>query len=152
MDKVKLVEKFNEAIGLEFGAMLQYNQYAQVLMGQDRQVWQGFFLAASDEALGHARKFAERVVALGGVPNVEPDPVKQTNDITEMLRNSLRIERRALETYTKALTHCEDNPGYRNLLEDQIQAEMEDVEELEIFLEQVEKLPTARSGITASTA
>ena len=33
MDKAKVVEKLNEAISLELGALLQYNQYAHVLLG-----------------------------------------------------------------------------------------------------------------------
>ena len=45
-----------------------------------------------------------------------------------------------------------DHERPSHLLEDQIQAEMEDVEELEIFLEQVEKLPTTRSAVAAYTA
>jgi bacterioferritin (cytochrome b1) len=149
MDKAKLVEKLNQAIGLELSGLLQYNQYANVLMGQDRKVWQGFFRDSSDEALTHARKFAERVTALGGVPAVEPEAVRQTSGIHEMLQNSLDHERKAVEIYTQALALCEDHAGYRNLLEDQIQKETEDVEELEKYLNQVTKLAGA-SGRRAS--
>jgi bacterioferritin len=146
MDKAKLINKFNQAIALELGAMLQYNQYAQVLLGPDRKIWHDFLKETSDEALGHARLFGAKVVALGGVPSVEPEPVKQTNDLKEMLTNSLELERRAVAVYTEALSFCEDNPAYRNLLEDQILAETEDVEELEKFLNQVSKVSAGRTG------
>jgi bacterioferritin len=150
MDKAKLVAKLNQAIALELCGLLQYNQYSHVLMGPDRKVWRDFFKEASDEALGHARKFAQRVVALGGVPSVEPDAVKQASDAMEMLRNSLDVERRAVEIYTEALAMCEDNPAYRNILEEQIQMETEDVEELEKYLDQVQKVGMATSGKRAT--
>src|SRR5690606_24661941 len=98
-----------------------------------------FFIEASDESLDHARKFAVKVVSLGGVPTVEPEAVKQTNDITEMLQISLDHERRAVEVYTEALALCEDNAAYRNLLEDQIEAETDDCEEIERYLNQIQK-------------
>lgn len=153
MDKPKLIEKLNEAISLELGAVLQYNQYAQVLLGPERRIWRDFFEDTSDEAMKHARKFGERVVALGGTPSIEPDAVKQTNDLMEMLENSLAVERRAVQVYTEALSFCEDNPAYRNLLEEQINDEQDDVEELEMFLKKVQKVAVApqsrRAGKTA---
>ena len=146
MDKARLIEKLNQAIALELGAVLQYNQYAQVLLGPERRVWHEFFEETSDEALEHARRFGKRVVALGGVPSAEPEPVKQTNDLREMLANSLEVERRAVQIYTEALALCEDNAAYRNLLEDQISEETEDVEELEKYLNQVQKVAAGSAG------
>ena len=145
MDTPKLIDKLNEAIALELGALLQYNQYSHVITGRERLVWSNWFHEQSEEALGHARKFASRVVALGGTPSVEPEPVKQTTDLQEMLENSLAVEQRAVEVYTEALAFAEDNPGYRNTLEDQIDEETQDVEELQKYLDQVRQ---AASGST----
>ena len=139
MDKPKLIQKLNQAISLELGALMQYNQYSQVILGRDRRVWHEFFESASKESFDHARKFGKRVVALGGTPSVEPEPVKQTEDLNEMLLNSLEVERRAVQVYTEALHACEDNPAYRNILEEQVQMETEDVEELEKYLNQVNR-------------
>lgn len=140
MDKAKLVEKLNEAVSLELGALLQYNQYAQVLLGRERIVWREFFAEAAEESFKHARKFGLKVVALGGRPAVEPDAVKQTDDLTEMLENSLAVERKAVQVYTEALAIAEGNAAYRNLLEDQIQDETEDVEQLEMYLDKIKKI------------
>ncbi len=140
MDHAKLIDKLNEAIALELAGVLQYNQYGQVLLGQERKIWHDFFLGQSDEALSHARTFASRVVALGGTPCCEPEPVKQTTDVHEMLRHSLDLERRAVRVYSEALPLCEDHAGYRNLLEDQVDAETQDVEELEKYLREVQQV------------
>lgn len=148
MDKAALIDKLNEAISLELGALLQYNQYSHVLLGEPRRLWADFFKEQTEEALDHARRFASKVVALGGTPSVEPDAVKQTTDIKEMLRNSLETERRAVRLYTEALALCEDNAAYRNLLEEQIQTETDDVEEIEKYLNQIEKVQTKGRGKT----
>ncbi|MCE9589947.1 MAG: ferritin [Planctomycetes bacterium] len=140
MDKAKVIDKLNQAVTLELTGLLQYNQYAQVLVGQDRKVWEGFFKDNSDEALAHARKFASRVVSLGGVPSTETHPIKPATMLHEMLEHSLEHERHAITVYEEALTLCQDNTAYRNLLEDQIQTETDDAEELEKFLGQVIRL------------
>jgi len=152
MDKPRLVEKLNQAIALELCALLQYNQYAQVLMGPDRRIWRDFFKESSDHGLKDARTFGSRVVSLGGVPTVEPAPVKQTNDIREMLTNALELERRLVEVYSEALDIGRDNPAYRNLLEEQVLHEQTDVEEIEKYLNRIEKVaaaaPAQRAGKT----
>lgn len=138
MDKPNLIKKLNEAISLELGALLQYNQYSLVITGRERLVWGPWFHEQSEESFKHAQIFGSRVKALGGTPSVEPDAVKQASDLQEMLENALETEQRAVRLYTEALAHCEDHPGYRNLLEDQIDAETQDVEELEKFLDRIE--------------
>ena len=150
MDKAKLIEKLNEAISLELCGVLQYNQYAQVLLGADRRIWQKLFTKSSDESLDHARLFAERVVALGGHPTCEPAAVKQTTDVQEMLANAIAHEKRAVAVYTEALKAAEGNVAYCNLLEDQIEEETRDTEEFQLYLGQVEK--TAAGGRAASKA
>ncbi len=137
MDKLKLIDKLNEAISLELGALLQYNQYAHVIAGTERMVWHEYFEETAMEALSHAKKFAPRVVALGGVPSVEPMPVKQTTDLVQMLENSLEVERKAVRIYTEARELAEGNYAYCTLLEDQIADETADVEELEKFLNKI---------------
>lgn len=152
MDKPRLIEKLNEAISLELGALIQYHHYSQVIAGQDRRIWHEFFEDTSDEAFKHAKKFASRVVALGGTPATEPIPVKHARDLQEMLSNSLEVERNAVRTYTEALGFCDDNPAYRNLLEEQISQEQMDVEELEKYLNQVQSVSTAQPVRRARTA
>ena len=138
MNKPELIDKLNSAIALEYCAVIQYNQYANVLMGADRRIWRGLFKDMSEGALEHARKFGFRVVALGGRPTIEHAPVKQASNIGEMLNNAIELEKSLVHAYTEALSHCEDSPAYRNLLEDIIDHEQEEVDELTIFANKVE--------------
>ena len=146
MNKPGLIEKLNHAIALELCAVIQYNQYSNVLMGADRRLWRGLFKDMSEGALEHARKFGFRVVALGGRPTIQHAPVKEATGITEMLTNAVDLEKRLVQAYTEALGECEDSPAYRNLLEDIIDHEQEEVDELTIYLNKVEKVASTRPG------
>ncbi len=152
MDKAKLIERLNVAIALELTGLLQYNQYAHVLMGPDRRTWESFFKASADEALDHARKFASKVVALGGVPTTLPGKVHETNVLHEMLQYSLEHEQHAIDAYAHALEIANDNTAYRTLIEDQIATETEDVEELLKYLDMVPKVPAGSHNGHAHTA
>jgi bacterioferritin (cytochrome b1) len=123
-----------------------------MLMGADRRVWRGLFKDMSEGALEHARKFGFRVVALGGTPTIEHTPVKQASQITEMLNNALELERSLVQAYTDALAECQDNPAYRNMLEEIIDHEQEEVDELMIFLNRVEKAASKAAHRQTKTA
>lgn len=150
MDKVRLVQKLNEAISLELQAVIQYNHNALALKGPDRRIWEDVFKEMAAHGLEHYRKFGERIVALGGVPSIEPAPATPASNAQEMLRNARDLEQRLVDAYTEALAFCEDSPAYRNLLEDQILDEVKDVEELDKYLDQIPKLqaaaPTRQQG------
>ena len=93
----------------------------------------------SEGGLKDARKFGFRVTVLGGMPTIEPAAVKLAANITEMLNNALEHERALVQAYTEALAECSDHPAYRNLLEEQIQHEHDEVEELLVYLNKVER-------------
>lgn len=137
MNTEAVIDALNDAIALEHAACLQYKQQSLLVRGLWRPVYAEKFAAASKEAFGHAKKFGRKVVALGGLPTLEIAPMKQSIDVEEMLRHDLEIERKALAAYEKALELAQSDTALRNLLEDQIQAETEDVEDLELLLEQV---------------
>ena len=144
MNKPALIEKLNHAIALELCAVIQYNQYANVIMGADRRLWRDLFKDMSEGALGHARKFGFRVVALGGTPTIEHAAVKQASQLNEMLHNALELEKSLVQAYSEALAECTDHPAYRTLLEDIIEHEQEEVDEITLYLSKVEKAAAAR--------
>jgi bacterioferritin len=150
MNKAGLIEKLNRAISLELCAIIQYNQYANVLMGPDRRVWHELFEGMSEGGLKDARKFGFRVVALGGTPTVEPATVTQATEIRQMLENALALEQSLVQAYNEALAECQDHTAYRNLLEEQVQHEHDEVEELRVYLNKVEKAAQAPAQQRAS--
>jgi bacterioferritin (cytochrome b1) len=152
MNKPALIQKLNQAIALELCAVVQYNQYANVLTGPDRRLWHELFEEMSDGGLKDARKFGFHVVALGGTPTIEHAAVKQADGITEMLANAIELESALVQAYTEALEVGHEHPAYRNMLEDQIQHEHDEVEELKVYANKVERATASTTKRVNKTA
>lgn len=135
MDTRKVIDALNHAIALEHTAVMQYKQQALLVSGLWRKEYAGFFTDQSEGALGHAHKFGQKIVALGGVPTVEMGaPIRQSTDLEEMLHEDLELEKAALQAYIDTHTIAKDNLPLRLMLENQIEAEQQDVEEIEMYL------------------
>lgn len=134
MDAKKVVAALNKAIALEHTATLQYQQQALLVSGLWRRVFADYFAAQARSSMGHAAKFGQKVVALGGVPTVEVGTVRQSTDLEEMLRHALDSEKSAMQAYREAHALTEGDIALRTMLEGQIESEQRDIEELEMHL------------------
>lgn len=136
MPSPKLLDALNKLVANEYAAFLQYLQQSFLVHGTDREVFKGFFEESSKEAVGHAKLWGEKIVALGGVPTVEPGTVKQSRELAEMLEHDLALERANLGDCMKALALAEEegDVALKVMLEDHIVEETGDVEELEKLL------------------
>jgi len=138
-----LISVLNEAISLEYLAVIQYNQYSTLLTGQNKLLYEHLFQESAKESLGHAKMWSDRIVYLGGIPKTKLSEIRQHIDITEMLEAALEIEKKAVEIYSRAHKVCKHEPTLY-MLENQIQDEDEDVEELQKLLGKVELAQVAR--------
>jgi bacterioferritin len=129
--KANVIEYLNQALSLEYSAVIQYLQHRFLLTGKEREVYADFFADASKSAHGHVCNLGDKIVALGGVPTVEPAIIRQATSLAEMLKQDLELEREALAAYIKAWEATEDNRPLRFWLEDIIRNEQLDVDELE---------------------
>lgn len=145
MDKAALVAKLNEILRWEYAGLVQYTQFSFVVRGQLREVYYEFFRENGEEALGHAHKVGDKIVALGGITTVERAEVKQSLDLNEMLEYSLEIERKHVELYTEALDLLGPRDvALRNLLEDICLDEQQGVDHLEKILQKGDLIPAAQ--------
>ncbi len=132
MANQELIDSLNRARGLELAAVIQYQQHSFLVTGPEREVFRKFFRELSGESHGHAEMLGDKVVALGGLPTVEPGEIRQSTDLSEMLRQDLELERAAMEAYTAAWRACTDAElATRFLLEERIAAEQKHIEEFE---------------------
>ena len=132
MANAELIDSLNRALGLELAGVIQYLQHSFLVTGPEREVFRGFFRDLSGEARDHAGMLGDKIVALGGVPTVEPGEIRQSTNLGEMLRQDLELERTALEAYTAAWRACTDAElATRFLLEERIASEQRHVEEFE---------------------
>ena len=132
MANTELIDNLNRALSLELAGVIQYLQHSFLVTGPEREVFRKFFRDMSEEAQDHATLLGDKIVALGGVPTVEPGDIMQSTDLTEMLRQDLGLERAAMEAYVASWKSCTDNElGTRFLLEERIAQEQLHIEEFE---------------------
>jgi bacterioferritin len=132
MARAELIENLNHALSLELAGVIQYSQHSYLVTGIEREVYKEFFRDQAGEAQDHAEKLGDKIVALGGVPTVEPAMIRQSTDLKEMLKQDLELEREAIAVYMAAWTSCDDNDLPQKFwLEGQIADEQMHIEELE---------------------
>ncbi|MBK9152783.1 MAG: hypothetical protein IPM25_00865 [Chloracidobacterium sp.] len=132
MGRAELVENLNKALSLELAAVIQYSQHSYLVTGHEREIFKDWFRDQAEEAQDHAESLGDKIVALGGVPTVEPAMIRQSVDVSEMLKQDLELEREALAVYMAAWASCDDDDLPQKFwLEDRVSDEQMHVEELE---------------------
>jgi bacterioferritin len=136
MDRESLIEKLNEDLAGELGAIIQYITYAAKATGPFRPQLTDFFLAEVPDEQGHAQYLANKIVALGGEPTTEPRPVPAAGTNREMLQAVLEAEQRAVRDYTERAKQADafGDKGLSVQLEDIVADETGHSEETERIL------------------
>lgn len=131
MENRPVVDALNKLLSLEWAGSIQYLQHSFLVHGLWREAYKGFFESRAQECRDHARKLGEKIVALGGLPTVEPALIKQSRDLEEMLRQDLQLEKTALAAYMEALKMVNEDVALRTMMEAFVGDETAGVEELE---------------------
>ncbi|NLE91442.1 MAG: ferritin [Elusimicrobia bacterium] len=144
VDVKKLLEMLNKAYADEWLAYYQYWVGSKVACGRMRGIIAGELAEHAAEELKHAEMLTKRIITLGGTPLLTPeDLLKETNcgydapsdpDTIKLLKQNIKGEQCAIETYKKLLDFVKDNDPitYRiilEILEDEVEHE-EDLESL----------------------
>lgn len=130
MDKNRILEKLNDCLRHEWTGVAQYAQAGFVVAGLWREVYSKMFFDSATESFGHAKLVGEKIVALGGIPVVDRNPVKQTQDLSELLNLALEFESKAVKLYTEALVLAEGDRALEVFLENILEEEQDGVDEL----------------------
>lgn len=132
MARAELIDNLNKALSLELAGVIQYSQHSFLITGTDREVFKGWFRDQAEEAQDHAETLGDKIVALGGIPTVEPGTIRQSVELKEMLKQDLELEREAMGAYMAAWASCgDDDLPQKFWLEGQISDEQMHIEELE---------------------
>lgn len=136
MEKQQLIDRLNEDLAGELGAIIQYLTYAAKATGPYRPQLVEFFMAEVPDEQGHAQFLANKVVALGGEPTTKPRPVPEAKTNHEMVQAVLEAEQRAVKDYTLRAREAEEygDKGLAVQLEDIIADESGHFEETERIL------------------
>ncbi len=121
MSNTQTIENLQKALRMEMTAAHQYQLHAHVLDDWGLDKLAGKMREEMEEELGHSDRFIERILFLGGTPEMQFDkaPVK-AETLESMFRMDLDDEADAIEFYTKASEQAREvsDIGSRKLFED----------------------------------
>jgi len=143
-DRNTVVKLLNEALATEIVCVLRYKRHYYMADGIHAKSVADEFLQHANEEQAHADRIAQRIVQLGGEPDLAPDSLtarshaeyKEGKDLVDMIRENLVAERIAIDSYADMIRYVgEDDPTTRRLLEDVLGQEEEHADEMKTLLE-----------------
>jgi bacterioferritin len=102
-----LVQLLNEDLAGEYQAIISYVIYSQVLKGAEYMNIAGELEKHAGEELSHALIISQQIDYLGGMPTVNPKPVRTSEKAKEMLRFDLENEMATIRRYRERIPQCE---------------------------------------------
>lgn len=108
LTNAQLIKELNYELSGEMQAIIQYIQHHFLAKGLLREPIADRFEENSKDEMKHMEELGERIVALGGIPTVEPRPVKSTKTLTGMIKLDLEGETEALKEYAALRDKCEE--------------------------------------------
>ena len=103
----KLIERLNEDLAREYQAVIAYVVYSQVLKGAEYMSIAKELEKHAGEELSHALKISKHIDYLGGMPTVQPKPVRTSEKAEDMLRFDLDAENETIRNYRQRVRQCE---------------------------------------------
>ena len=144
-DRDVIIEQLNKSLATEWVCVLRYMRHYYTITGVVSEPIKAHFLEHAREEQGHAGKIAERIVQLGGEPDLDPATLTQRShaeyqtgtSIKDMIRENLIAERIAVEAYREFIQFLGDrDPTTRIMLEGILAQEEEHADELRDLLEE----------------
>jgi len=138
-DSQTVVKLLNDALATEIVCVLRYRRHYFMAQGMSSESVKNEFLQHANEEQVHADQLAERIVQLGGEPNLSPDGILSRSHseyiegetLEEMIKEDLIAERIAIDSYRAMAEYLKDfDPTTRRLLEEILAKEEEHAEDL----------------------
>jgi len=116
-----LLEDLNQALAAETLAAFRYLYLSKIASGINSPPLARMFEKMAEGEWQHAGVFMERIIQLGGVPVSKPtemekksfhpytEPPRRGNDLKAMIKDSLKLERSAVEFYQRLATKTRDS-------------------------------------------
>jgi bacterioferritin len=151
----KVIEHLNIQLTNELTAINQYFLHARTL-----QHWGVTKLGKQeyDESIGemkHADDLIQRILFLGGLPNVQRlNPVQVGEDVEQILKADLALEEKALDDLREGVAYCESVRDYvsRDVLVEILESEEEHVDFLDRQFDLIRQIGLQRYILLNSAA
>jgi bacterioferritin len=145
-DRETVVKVLNEALATEIVCVLRYRRHYFMASGIHAEAVAGEFLQHSNDEQGHADQIAQRIVQLGGEPNLSPEGLLTRSHaeyvegatLTDMIREDLVAERIAIDSYREIIQYLgNDDPTTRRMMEGILAVEEEHADDMMNLLQEV---------------
>jgi len=103
----QLIELLNEDLAREYQAIIAYVVYSQVIKGAQYMAIAGELEKHAKQELEHALVISKQIDYLGGMPVVQPKPVRTSEKAEDMLRFDLEAENETIRNYRQRVRQCE---------------------------------------------
>jgi bacterioferritin len=107
-----LIAALNEDLSREYQAIIAYVVYSQVLKGAEYMNIAGELEKHAAEELNHAIIISNQIDYLGGMPTVQPKPVRTSEKAKDMLQFDLANESETIRNYQTRVRQCEQLGEY----------------------------------------
>src|SRR6185295_16408352 len=112
-DRETVVRLLNEALATEIVCVLRYKRHYFMASGINAQSVAQEFLQHANEEQVHADQIAQRIVQLGGAPNLSPEGLLtrshaeyvEGDTLTDMIKEDLVAERIAIDSYREMIEY-----------------------------------------------
>ena len=142
-DPKVVIELLNAALATEIVCVLRYKRHYFMAQGIASESVKTEFAEHATQEQEHADRIAERIVQLGGEPDLNPDTLtkrshseyQEGTSLVDMLREDLVAERVAIESYREMIDwlHGKDSTTKR-MLEEILAMEEEHAEDINSLL------------------
>jgi bacterioferritin len=145
-DRETVVRLLNEALATEIVCVLRYKRHYFMASGINAQSVAQEFLQHANEEQTHADQVAQRIVQLGGEPNLSPEGLLtrshseyvEGKSLVDMIKEDLVAERIAIDSYREMIGYLDNNdPTTRRMLEGILAMEEEHADDLVSLLEEL---------------
>ena len=143
-DREAVVRLLNEALATEIVCVLRYKRHYFMASGLMADAVKSEFLEHANEEQAHADRIAERIVQLGGEPDLNPDVLSKRahaeyvegSDLRDMVKEDLVAERIAIDSYRQIIDYIGDrDTTTKRLMESILAQEEEHADELADMLD-----------------
>ncbi|MBF0293377.1 MAG: ferritin-like domain-containing protein [Nitrospinae bacterium] len=118
--KKELIDKLNKDLEWEYAAMVQYIQHSAAITGAKYDSVRKELIIHAQEEMSHAVILSTQIDYLGATPTVNVEKVEISSESLTMLKQDLKGERHAIESYKQRIGEAEElkEYGLRRALED----------------------------------
>lgn len=142
-DRKTVLKLLNEALATGIVCVLRYKRHFFMARGLNAEPVAAEFAEHATQEQDHADKLAERIVQLGGEPNLSPKGLLERSHseyvegstLEEMIKENLIAERIAIDSYRQMIEYIgEQDSTTRRLLEEILAVEEEHADDMSDFL------------------